>query len=376
MTRARRGRGEGTVFRRGDGLWVGGLTVSTGPTGRRVRRVVYGRNKAQALERLERLRQHVLQGDVGNPERLTVGAYLERWLADSARPAVRPTTYRLYSDLVRLHVVPHLGGVRLGRLGPAHVQHLLSVLEQAGASLRTRQKVYRLLHRALKVAVQWGLASRNACQAVACPRGPRPAVQAFTPEEVGRLLAAARGERLEALIVLAVATGLRQGELFGLRWQDVHLAEGTLSVHHQLSELAGRLWLSEPKTAASRRQVVLPQAAVRALQEHRRRMLAEGRVRPEGFVFCDTDGGPLRKSNFLRRVWYPLLERAGLPRGPFHRARHTTASLLLARGVHPKLVQALLGHSRVSTTLDTYSHLVPALGRETAAAMDAAMAAL
>lgn len=297
----RRGRGEGSIFQRRDGSWCGTLGVGSDANGKRHRRYVYGLTKAVVLERLIQLRAAGLTGDLGEPSRLTVGAYLARWLEDSARPGVRPSTYRLYADVIRLHIAPRIGGVVLAKLGPVHVQHVLGELETSGASARTRQKVYRVLHRALRIAVQWGLASRNACQAVTCPRAPRPQVQALTAAEAARLIASAEGDRLGALYTLAVSTGSRQGELFGLRWKDVDLRAKAVFISHQLCELSGKLWLAPPKTKTAQRRVDLPEIAVRALQEHRLRMLTEGYVRADGFVFCDERGGPLRKSNVVRR---------------------------------------------------------------------------
>ncbi len=194
-------------------------------------------------------------------------------------------------------------------------------------------------------------------------------MQALASGQVVQLLETARGDRLEALYVLAVTTGLRQGELLGLQWEDVDLAGAALHVRHTLHELNGRLWIGEPKTRRARRQVDLPSIAVVALQDHRERMLIEGHS--DGLVFCDTQGGPLRKSNLLRRSFLPLLKRAGLPTIRFHDLRHTAATLLLAQGVHPKIVQERLGHSQISLTLDTYSHVLPGMGREAASKLDA-----
>jgi len=194
-------------------------------------------------------------------------------------------------------------------------------------------------------------------------------MQALAPDRVIRLLAAAKDDRLEALYVLAVTTGLRQGELLGLQWEDLDLPGAVLHVRHTLHELNGRLWIGEPKTRRARRQVDLSMIAVVALQNHRQSMLIEGRL--DGLIFCDTQGGPLRKSNLLRRSFLPLLKRAKLPPIRFHDLRHTAATLLLAQGVHPKIVQERLGHSQVSLTLDTYSHILPGMGREAASKLDA-----
>lgn len=199
-------------------------------------------------------------------------------------------------------------------------------------------------------------------------------MQVLTPEQVNALLMAAREDRFYALYVLAVTTGLRQGELLGLQWSDVALEGAALHVRHALHELAGRLWLDQPKTTKARRTVDLSAVAVVALRQHYKRMLAERN--PPEFVFCDTHGGLVRKSNLIRRSFLPLLKRAGLPRIRFHDLRHTAATLLLLQGVHPKVVQERLGHSQISITLDTYSHVLPSMGRGAAAKLDALLDAV
>ncbi len=385
---ARRGRGEGSVFRRRDGLWCGSITVGYTEHGRRRRRAVYGKTKGEVLAKLTRLQHAAFTGTLGDSQRLTVAVFLERWLEDAARPAVQATTHRRYSEVVRLHVAPHIGGAVLSRLTPAHVQGMLTAMEKGGASARVRQMTFNILHRALGQALRWGMVPRNVCDAVVRPRVPRPTMRTLDAAQVRLLLAEAKGDRLEALYVLAVSTGMRQGELLGLQWEDIDLDRGTVQIRHQLHELAGQHALVEPKTAKSRRRVDLPALAVVALMEHRERMRTQGFSVGEGYVFTDTKGGPLRKSNLLRRSFVPLLDLRNtrealrtqdvaedalpkpLPRIRFHDLRHTAATLHLASGTHPKVVQEMLGHSTISMTLDTYSHTVPSMQREAAATMD------
>lgn len=362
------------MLRRRDGVWAGSVTVGYDERGTRKRRTVYGANKCDVLEKLARLRADGLAGILGDPQRLTVTTFLHRWLEDVVRPSVRATVHRRYTEIVRLRLVPQIGGIALSRLTPVHVQSLLTSLEGKGVSPRGRQMAYDRLHRALGQAVQWGLVPRNVCDAVTRPRAPRPTMRVLTPEQVNVLLTAACEDRFHALYVLAITRGLRQGELLGLQWGDIDLTREVLHVSHALHELAGRLWLDEPKTVKARRTVDLPAIAVTALREHRERMLVEGRVYE--FVFCDTQGGPVRKSNLVRRSFLPLLKRAGLPRIRFHDLRHTAATLLLLQGVHPKVVQERLGHSQISITLDTYSHVLPSMGREAAAKLDTLLGAV
>ncbi len=357
------------MFRRQDGVWAGSVTVGYDDCGKRRRRTVYGPTKGDVLEKLVRIRADVLEGILIDPRRLTAATYLRRWLDDAVRPSVRVSVHRRYEEIVRLRIVPRIGGIALSRLTPMHVQSLLTSLEREGVSSRGRQMTYDRLHCALKQAVQWGLVPRNVCDAVTRPRAQRPTMRVLTPEQVSALLTAARMDRFYALYVLAVTTGLRQGELLGLQWADIDFDHAVLRVRNTLHEMAGHLWLDEPKTARGRRTVDLPACAVLALREHRARMLVKRDV--QEFVFCDTQGGPVRKSNLVRRSFLPLLKRAGLPRIRFHDLRHTAATLLLLEGVHPKVVQERLGHSQISITLDIYSHVLPSMGRDAANKLDA-----
>src|SRR5438105_1125975 len=297
-------------------MWAGILSLGYGGDGRRQRRVVYGHDKSAVVERLARIRAQALDGMLSDAQRLTVAAFLTRWLEDVARPTVSPSTHQLYDGLIRLHINPRAGAVPLSRLTPVHVQGMLGAMERAGASPRLRQMALGVLHQALGQALRWGMVPRNVCDAVTRPRAPRQTMQALDPGQVGRLLEAAKGDRLEALYVLAVTTGLRQGELLGLHWDDIDLAGTALRVRHTLHELNGRLWIGEPKTRRARRQVDLPAIAVVALRNHRERMMIEGH--PDELVFCDTRAGPLRKSNLVRRSFLLLLKRAGLPAIRFH----------------------------------------------------------
>ena len=247
-----------------------------------------------------------------------------------------------------------LGGLQLKNIGPIHVQTLLSELEREGAGARTRQAVFTLLNQSFKQAIRWDLIRRNACDGVDRPRVPRSKIRVLDPEESRQLLAAAHGDRLEALYVLALTTGLRQGELLGLRWSDIDLPGATLGVQRGLTELNGKLEFSEPKTARSRRRVDLPALAVSALESHRQRQTAL--PHPTALVFTDTIGGPIRKQNLVRRSFKPLLKRAGLPPIRFHDLRHTTASYLAMNGASLHEIAAILGHKTLAM-VQRYAHL-------------------
>jgi integrase len=202
-----------------------------------------------------------------------------------------------------------------------------------------------------------------------------PEMRPLSPIQARTLLQTASGNRLDALYVLAVTTGMRQGELLGLGWEDVDPEEGVVRVRRTLTLAKGGPRLTEPKTRGSRRSIRLTASAVEALERHRVRQDNEGAARGHKWndwdlVFCTKRGTPIRRDNLHDKHWKPLLRRSGLPDTRFHDLRHTCATLLLTKGVHPKIVSEMLGHSSVSITLDTYSHVIPGLGEAAASAME------
>lgn len=370
--RKRRGRGEGSVFRRQDGLWCAVLTAGYDANGKRRRRYVYGPTKAAVTEQITRLRHAALTGDLGDPQRLAVSAFLTRWLEDAARPAVRESTYRSYEGVIRLHVIPHIGGVALARLSPAHLQAMLSAMEKDGASARMRQLTYDVVRIGLRQAVRWNMIPRNPAEPVVRPRVAEKEMHPLAVEQVRALLDAARDDRLHALYALLVGAGLRLGEALGLTWPDLDLENGRLHVRRQLCEVRGKLWLAEPKTTTARRTVTLPGFVVEALRDHEERARTEGTLLNDRLlVFTDSEGNPLRRSNIRRRSFEPLLKQAGIPHVRLHDLRHTFATLALRGGVHPLIVQQQLGHSNIAITLGTYSHVLPSLAQAAAAKLDA-----
>jgi integrase len=304
-------------------------------------------------------------------DRQRVGEYLTNWL-EGARPSLRPRTWERYAQYLRLHAIPEIGRLPLARLTPEHLQRLYAARQEAGLSAMSVRHLHAVLHRALEQATRWGLVARNVASLVSPPRAPRHEMHTLTTEQARAFLQATESDRFHALYVLAVSTGMRQGELLALRWQDVGLERGTVQVRASLE--IGTRRIAEAKTAGSRRQVTLTRAAVEALRDHRTRQLEERLRSPYwddlGLVFANEVGRPVEVGNLLRRSFRPLLEKAGLPRIRFHDLRHTAATLLLGRGLHPKIVSDLLGHARISTTLDLYSHVTPTMQAEAAAAMD------
>ncbi len=267
--------------------------------------------------------------------------------------------------------------------GEAHtreVQALLNKKQKEGLSGQSVQIIHATSRAALNEGLRMGSVARNAAQLVRPPRGAQKQVTPLAPEEARTFLETAAGDRLEALFILALSSGLRKGEILGLRWQDLDLEHATLSVHHALNRLDGEYALAEPKTKQSRRTIMIPKIAVTALKAHRARQAAERLAAgPEwnewgGLVFTTDKGQPLNGSVLSHR-FKQILKDAGLRIMRFHDLRHTCATLLLAQGLDPKLVQEFLGHSEIGTTLNVYSHVLPEQRGETAARMDALLGA-
>jgi integrase len=269
--------------------------------------------------------------------------------------------------------------VWLKKLTPAHVRGLHREKLDAGLAPATVRKIHSTLHKALSQAVSDGIVPRNAADV----KAPRPTPEEMRPlseAEVRAFLDVAResGDRFEALYVLAITTGLRRGELLGLRWDDVSMERSTLRVGRALVREGGRHTLGETKTRRGRRQINLTPRTVSTLKAHRKKQLEEkiklsGLYKDHGLIFATRVGTPINPENLVNRSFKPLLERASLPEIRFHDLRHTCATLLLGRGVHPKLVQELLGHATIAMTLDTYSHYMPSMGDQAAGAMEDAL---
>lgn len=367
----RRANREGTLYKRQDGRWTASLSL---PDGRR--KSFYGPTRDDVNQKLTTALKSLQDGLPVPSESITVERFLREWL-DITRHEVRPGTWRRYEQMVRLHAIPSIGQLKLSRLGPAHLQKLYADCLSKGLQPGTVRQLHAVLRRALGQAARWGTAPRNVATLVSPPRVPRRRMNPLTADESRRLLHVAQGHRLEALFVLAITTGMRIGELQALRWQNVDTDNGWLQIEHTLTRGAdGSVQLTEPKSARARRRIALTPGAAGALCQHRRRQ-AEERLKlgaawdDWGLVFANQIGRPTDERNFTRHIYHPLLDQAGISRRRFHDLRHTAATLLLQQGVHVKIVSEMLGHATVAITLDTYSHVLPDMQQQAAAAMHA-----
>jgi len=370
----RRGQGEGSIYKRGDGHWVAVVDLGW-QDGQRKRKALYARTQKDALRKLDAARRQVSDGIQPPPEGQRLASFLERWLRDVAHPTLRQGSYERYHQALTLHVIPALGQRVLARLTAQDLQALYSRRLEAGASPNTVAQLHRILHRALRDAVRWGLTPRNVCDLVDPPRTRRKEMRALSADEARQLLQSVHGDPNEALYVLAVTVDMRQGELLALKWADVDLDVGTVQIRRTTRRVKGEGYVeSEPKTASGRRNVTLSQTAINALRLHRARQveqrLAAAYWEDRDLVFTNEFGRTFDVRS-LRRGFQAVLRRVGLPALRFHDLRHSAASLLLAQGVNAKVVQEMLGHSAVAFTLQVYSHVVPALRADAADKMDA-----
>jgi integrase len=379
----RRGRNEGSIRRRKDGRWQ--ATVSMGwKNGKRARKFLYGETREEVAGKLTRALNAQQQGLPIAGERQTLEQFLDVWLEAAVKGKVRPLTFESYRSYIVTHLKPGLGKKTLARLSPQDVQAFLNAKsaekdDQGNArfAARTVQYMHAVLRRALGQAERWGLVARNVAKLVEA-RVRRQEIEPLSVEQARLLLEAARGDRLEALVTVATSLGLRQAEALGLRWESIDLEAGRLTVRESLQRIDGKLSLVDVKTDKSRRTVTLPRFTVSALKAHRARQLQERLVagtrwQDRGLVFSSTIGTPLDRWQVHRR-YHELLLKAGVPRKRFHDLRHTSASLLFAQGVEPRVVMEILGHSRIATTLDIYTHLLPHAQQDAADKMDAILA--
>ena len=377
MSARRRGNGEGTILKRSDGRWAAAIVLDDYS-----RKWIYGKTRREVHDRLTKIQRDIAEGRPVVNERVTVAEYMHRWLYEVAKQRTRPMTFRGYEHLVRLHILPALGRIRVAKLSPQHVHSLITRKTREGRlAPRTIQYMHSVLRAALNQAVRWRMVHYNAAALVSAPGWTRLEPNVLTPEEARRLLDAARGDRLEALYSAALALGLRQGEALGLKWGDVDLDTGILRVRRAAQRIPHQgTQLVETKTARSRRSLVIPPMVISALRSHRARQNLERLAAGERWIDNDlvfpSRLGTLADGPNITHRFRRLLKKAGLPPMRFHDLRHACASLLLVQGVHPRVVMEILGHSQISLTMNTYSHVLPTLQREAADRMEAALSGI
>lgn len=366
----RRSAGEGTIVQRKDGLWVAGLRAA----GKRY--WSYGKTRKEVAEKLQALRQQQSHGTLIDTSRATMADFLNQWL-ESARLTCKPSTVHGYDLVVRCHLVPTIGTVKLQKLGPTHLLKLYQQKLQQGLSPRRVAIIHAVIHRALAEAVRWRLVPRNVADDVKPPRQEHDEPQVWTVEQVRRFMGVSQesDSRYAPALVVTLALGLRVGELLGLRWDSVDWERGQVTVDRALVWVGGRAVWGSPKSKAGKRVLPLPEPAKQALMRLRHQQ-AQDRLRAgpdwkdteSRIVTSGTGGVPIL--NRFKDTLTRLCEQAEIPRLTVHQLRHQSASLLFAAGADVKQVQQYLGHSRASVTLDVYAHLLAGGDRDAAARMD------
>jgi integrase len=385
----RRGNSEGSIYQMQDGRWRAAVTTGwkLNASGAKIpkRKVFTAATRHEVAKAMHDALRDQQRGIAIISDKQELSAFLTQWLDQVVRPNVRPKTHRTYSDLVRKHISPALGEISLGRLSPQHVREFLNTKLASGLSARTVKHLLVTLRGALAVAVKDGLLPRNVATVVDPPRVPRPDIHFLTPEQARAFLEAVKGSRFEAAYTSAVSLGLRQGEVLGLKWDDVNLETGLLTVRAALQRVNKKLTRIEPKSSTSRRSIQLPDACIASLVKHKsdqnaQRRWAGTRWQETGYVFTTRVGTPVDPRDLLRE-YYALTRpkpktpdepapTLAFPRVRFHDLRHSAASLLLAQGVSARYIAELLGHSQVSFTLQTYAHVLPEVQKQTASKMD------
>ncbi len=334
-------------------------------------------SKKDAEKRLAEILHEIDTGAFINPAKTTLADFLRRWLDDYAKPNLSPKTVEGYEHVITKYLIPAFGMIMLSQLKPEHLQRYYAEKRKSGLSAQTVRHHHAILHKALKTAMEWELINRNAADSVSCPRAQPVEMQTWNEQEVNKFLEVAKGTPYYALFYLALFTGMRRSELLALRWQDIDFIMSEVYVNRSLHVLkGGKVILRSPKTKMGKRAVALPPSAYLVLDEYRKTqeanfLLVDKVLSETDYVFSNL-GEPLLP-NTVSHAWGKTVTRAGIKYIRFHDARHTHASLMLKQGIHPKIVQERLGHSSISITLDTYSHVAPGLQEAAAKRFDEAM---
>jgi len=371
----------GNITRRGKSSWRLKFDDPIG-CGQRTRYVTVRGTKRDAERELARLLSEMDRGSLVEPSRLTVADSLRQWLNNAHE--LSPKTTERYRQLAEQQIVPHLGAILLQKLKPAHVQQWHGTLLKQGGhggrslSARTVGHAHRVLHRCLQRAVEVEMLSRNVASAVRPPKIEAHETQILTADQIRDVLSEVQDHPLYPVVVIALATGMRRGELLALRWEDVDLDAAIVKVERSLEESEHGLRFKPPKTKHGRRAIPLPQMGVEVLRAHKlcqleqRMGLGQGKLEPSTLVFCTVESEPLSPDD-LSRDWWRLTITRPLPRVSFHSLRHSHASALIASGLDVLTISRRLGHASPVVTLGVYGHMFHDTGREAAEAIEAVL---
>lgn len=375
---AKRGHGEGTArFNKERGYWEARFSYIDPSSGQVKRKKFTGSTQGEALKTGRKWLQELENGLLPEATRITVAKWFDTWLEEYVKPKAKPKTYEKYESLVSQYIKPILGTVPIGKVQAPDVQRLYNKLlkeggkKKTGVSCYTVHGVHVCLHAALKQAMKVGYITRNVIEATEPPRIQRHEVKPMTIEQAQKLLTVAKttGLREYVAVLLALETGMRKGEIFGLKWQDIDFDNITISVQRTLATTAKGIFIHEPKTTRSRRKISVTPSLLKELKLYRKQQLEQKLAmgqdyEDQDFVITTSIGTPYHPNQF-HKIYRKILKKSDLEQFDFHVLRHTHAAILFQRGVHPKVVQERLGHASINMTMDIYGHLMPGM-QETA----------
>ncbi|EFH90812.1 tyrosine-type recombinase/integrase [Ktedonobacter racemifer] len=370
----RRGHGEGSVYPRKDGRFAGYIRLEGGK-----KKYFYGNTRKEVQDKVRAALNEKERGTLATGPNPLLKDYLPEWLETVCKPPYRaPQTYISYRSVISKHLIPEIGHLKIRNLTARHIQNLYTKKIREGAKPATIEQMQKVLSGSLNSALQWEMVSTNVASKITTLKGEQREILPLTEEEAKVLLETARGHRLEGMILLGVTLGLRLGEITALKWKNIDLDAHTLTVKLTVSHVPSMSHVEkDPKTRASRRKIDLPNAVVQTLRQHYDEQKAEAEKmglslsewNPKGLVFLNKRRGYMYAGQ-TRKEFYAILAQAGLPKMHFHDLRHSAATILLVKGVHPKMVQELLGHSSIVMTMNIYSHVMPSMRKEVAGIMD------
>jgi integrase len=334
----------------------------------------YHRTKAEADAWIEDIKAPFEQGLSYDAMHVSLSVYLKNWLINK-KAEIKPKTHYQYTQLINDHIIPKIGSMMISDLRPGHIQALYNRMLEQNAGIRTIRLIHSVLHNAFSQAVKDEMMIRNITEATSPPRPRKKKIQVLSEEESDRLRDAIQGNKLEALFYLAMLTGLRKGELLGLKWLDLDWNTGQINIRRQVQRVHGQSnLLTTLKTERSARTITISHKMLEKLYDHKKaqqlqRIKLGKRWIDNDLIFPSSVGTPLEPSNF-DRIWRGVRDRADL-KCRFHDLRHLAASMMLVKlRIAPTEVAAVLGHTQTSTTLDIYGHLLPSIGSQTAHEME------
>ena len=370
----RRANGEGNIRKRKDGRWEGRYTAGHDPeTGKQLFKNVLGKTQAEVKDKLNAALEELKRIDVVVSDQMTTGEWLDTWLEHYAKPLMRATTYNNYETLIRLYIKPYVGEVKLNKLTTLQIQKLYNRLltngrfdrpeakdQPKGLSGKTVRNIHTVIHSACEKAIMERILAVNPTKGCRLPKKDHTEMKVLPPEKLADFFREAKETGVFELYYLDLSTGLRRGELLGLKWSDIVFENRTLEVKRQIQRVNGVIQETAPKTRNAYRKILLPVEAVEILQQYREQQTLESE-----YVFSSPTGG-IMEPDCARKMLKRVLERAGLDEMRFHDLRHTFATLALSSGVDVKTLSSMLGHYSAGFTLDTYAHVTAQMQEDAA----------